>query len=67
VPAWAKADDRKYPTFNAWSADAETKSSFRDSFKGKRCLIPADGFYEWTKGEDGFLDRPWNHSRAIEL
>ena len=59
VPFWAK-EIPKYPMFNARSEDAETKSSFRDSFKSKRCLIPADGFYEWTKnGEDGGKD-PWH-------
>lgn len=59
VPVWAKADERKYPTFNARSEDAETKASFRDSFKSKRCLIPADGFYEWTKADDKGKD-PWH-------
>lgn len=58
VPGWAK-EMPKYALFNARSEDAETKSSFRDSFKSKRCLIPADGFYEWTKAADGGKD-PWH-------
>ncbi|WP_425665449.1 SOS response-associated peptidase [Sinorhizobium fredii] len=57
VPFWAK-EMPKHPTFNARSEEADVKSSFKDSFKAKRCLIPADGFYEWTKGEDGGKD-PW--------
>lgn len=58
VPFWAK-EMPKYPTFNARSEEAEKKSSFRESFKSKRCLIPASGFYEWTKNaEDGGKD-PW--------
>ena len=58
VPAWAK-EVPKYAMFNARSEDAEVKPAFRDSFRAKRCLIPADGFYEWTKGEDGGKD-PWH-------
>ncbi|MCY1325918.1 putative SOS response-associated peptidase YedK [compost metagenome] len=57
VPFWAK-EMPKHPTFNARSEEADVKSSFKDSFKSKRCLVPADGFYEWTKGEDGGKD-PW--------
>lgn len=57
VPHWAKANDKKYPTFNARSEEAYKKPSFRDAFKSKRCLIPADGYYEWTKNqEDGKKD-----------
>lgn len=52
VPHWAKANDKKYPTFNARSEDAHKKPSFRDAYKWGRCLIPADGYYEWTKNED---------------
>lgn len=57
VPSWAK-EMPKYALFNARSEDASEKPAFRDSFKSKRCLIPADGFYEWTKAEDGGKD-PW--------
>lgn len=46
------------PDVYARSEEADVKSSFKDSFKAKRCLVPADGFYEWTKGEDGGKD-PW--------
>ena len=59
VPGWANADDRKYPTFNARSEDADTKASFKSSFASKRCLIPADGFYEWTKPNKKERD-PWH-------
>ncbi len=58
VPHWAK-EVPKYTMFNAKSEEAATKPAFRDSFKSKRCLIPADGFYEWTVGEDGGKD-PWH-------
>ena len=55
VPHWAK-EIPKYTLFNARSEDAYKKPSFRDAFKSKRCLIPADGYYEWTKGEEGNKD-----------
>lgn len=58
VPHWAKELQSKYPMFNARSEDAEKKPAFRGSYKSKRCLIPADGWYEWTKAEDGGKD-PW--------
>lgn len=58
VPHWAKELQSRYPMFNARSEDAEKKPAFRDAYKGRRCLVPADGWYEWTKGEDGGKD-PW--------
>lgn len=55
VPHWAK-EKPKWALFNARSEDAHKKPAFRDAFKSKRCLIVADGFFEWTKGEDGGKD-----------
>jgi len=48
VPSWAK-DISGPPMINARSETAATMASFRDPFKSRRCLIPADGFYEWRK------------------
>jgi putative SOS response-associated peptidase YedK len=49
VPSWA--DDVKigYKMINARSEDAAKKPSFRSAMKRRRCLIPADGFFEWEK------------------
>ncbi|MEM8646301.1 MAG: SOS response-associated peptidase [Pseudomonadota bacterium] len=55
VPHWAK-EMPKYALFNARSEEAAQKPAFRDAFKHRRCLIPATGYYEWTKGEDGGKD-----------
>ncbi|MCR9137467.1 MAG: SOS response-associated peptidase [Alphaproteobacteria bacterium] len=58
VPWWAK-EKTKFAAFNARSETAYKSGAFRDAFKSKRCLIPADGYYEWTKNaEDGKKD-PW--------
>ena len=51
IPHWAK--DRKGMQINARSETVATKPMFRDSFRRKRCLIPANGFYEWEPKEKG--------------
>ena len=52
VPFWAKDAAIGYKMINARVETVATKSSFRDAFKKRRCLIPADGFYEW-RGQKG--------------
>lgn len=48
LPAWVK-DPRTFTTLiNARAESAAEKPSFRGAFRHKRCLVPADGFYEWT-------------------
>lgn len=61
IPAWVK-DPRAFKMLiNARSESAADKPSFRAALRHKRCLVPADGFYEWT-GSVGakrpFLIRP---------
>lgn len=52
VPAWWK-NPRELPNFfNARAEGLLDKPSFRGPFRHRRCLVPADGFYEWT-GEKG--------------
>lgn len=51
VPHWAK--DTKSIHINARAETVATTPAFRDSFTRKRCLIPADGFYEWEPPERG--------------
>ncbi|TFE72915.1 SOS response-associated peptidase [Methylacidiphilum caldifontis] len=49
IPHWAKEKKSSYSLINARAETVSTKSVFRESFKRRRCLIPADGFYEWKK------------------
>ncbi len=50
IPEWAKDPSIASKLINARSETAHQKPSFRDSFRQRRCLIPASGFYEWQKG-----------------
>lgn len=49
VPSWAKDPKIGNRMINARSETAAEKPSFRTAFKRRRCLIPADGYYEWQK------------------
>jgi putative SOS response-associated peptidase YedK len=49
IPNWAKDSSIAASTINARSEIAVTKPAFRDPLKFRRCLIPADGFYEWAR------------------
>ncbi len=51
LPHWAK--NRRSIHINARSETVATTATFRDSFARKRCLVPADGFYEWEPKEVG--------------
>ncbi|MBI9049250.1 MAG: SOS response-associated peptidase [Anaerolineaceae bacterium] len=50
VPSWAKDASISAKLINARSETAHDKPSFRTPFRSKRCLIFADGFYEWKRG-----------------
>lgn len=52
VPKWAK-EPKDAGWINARSESITEKPAFRSSFKTKRCLVPATGFYEWTVGAGG--------------
>lgn len=49
IPRWAKDPKIGSRMINARSETAAEKPSFRTAFKYRRCLVPADGFYEWQK------------------
>lgn len=53
IPSWAKDEKIGFKTINAKAETLQEKPSFRGAFQRKRCLIPADSFYEWKKTENG--------------
>jgi putative SOS response-associated peptidase YedK len=57
IPSWAKDGSVAASMINARSETAGTKPAFRDALKSRRCLIPADGFYEWKR--DGKTKQPY--------
>jgi len=50
IPHWAKDATIGAKLINARAEGLATKPSFTDAFRNRRCLIPADAFYEWKKG-----------------
>lgn len=49
IPSWSKDPTMGARLINARSETVREKPSFRSPFKRRRCLVPADGFYEWKK------------------
>ena len=49
IPSWAKDSSVAGQMINARSETAGMKAAFRDALKSRRCLVPADGFYEWQR------------------
>jgi putative SOS response-associated peptidase YedK len=49
VPSWAKDVSIGFKTINAMCETAADKAAFREAMRKRRCLVPADGFYEWQK------------------
>jgi putative SOS response-associated peptidase YedK len=55
LPFWAKDRKMAARNINARCETAATKPTFKESLANRRCLIPADGFYEWQVKEKGKL------------
>jgi putative SOS response-associated peptidase YedK len=51
IPWWAKDPKLGYKMINARAETISDKPAFREPLQSRRCLIPADGFYEWVKAE----------------
>ncbi len=49
VPSWAKDRKNSGRLINARAETVAEKPSFRSAFRTRRCLVPADGYYEWVK------------------
>ena len=53
VPNWAPDESRAASLINGRSETVAEKPAFRHAYAKRRCLVPADGFYEWRKAESG--------------
>jgi putative SOS response-associated peptidase YedK len=60
IPGWR--DEPGKPMINARCETVSERPSFRQAFERRRCLVPADGFYEW-KRSDGHKVPFWIHPR----
>ena len=52
VPFWEKSDKPKFVPINARSEEMFGKPMFRQSVQKRRCLVPADGFFEWKRFDE---------------
>lgn len=62
VPGWARDPGSIRQPINARGETVSAKPMFREAFRHRRCLIPADGFYEWKRAAGG--KQPWRIQRA---
>ena len=62
VPFWSKDGKASFSTINARSETIATSPAFREAWKTRRCLVPADWFYEWQK-----LDEKTKQPYAIAM
>ena len=67
VPYFAKSlvDFKGFSTINSKAETLTSKPMWRGPFQRRRCLVPADGFYEWVRPESRPDDCPaWSHDRT---
>ena len=65
VPFWAKDPKIGYKMINTRAESITEKPSFKSAFKKQRCLIPANGFFEWKKDENKTPYRIFLKSESI--
>ena len=63
IPWWSKDAKSGSRLFNARGETVATRASFREAFRERRIIVPADGFYEWHKTKTG-TRQPYYFSRA---
>jgi putative SOS response-associated peptidase YedK len=61
IPAWAKDGNSAAKCINARSETVSEKPMFRSAFRKRRCVVPADGYYEWQMAKPRKL--PWRFTR----
>ncbi len=71
VPFWAKSPSAGNRMINARAESVATKNAYRSAFRKRRCIIPADGFYEWKavpgqkQKQPFFIHRPDDEPMAF--
>src|SRR6266478_6135590 len=63
VNRWARDNRRASQCINAKAETLEQRSTFREAFQQRRCVVPADGYYEWT-GPKNKRQPLWIHPRS---
>jgi putative SOS response-associated peptidase YedK len=66
IPGKWATEKKGRPLINARAESIETQPAFAESFRERRCLIPADGFYEWRRDDSGKVPI-WAHLPDDEL
>lgn len=64
VPSWANDVSVGAKMMNARAESVATKPAYRSAFARRRCLIPADGWYEWSARPDGAGKQAWYLTRS---
>lgn len=59
VPHWAKTIEIGYTSYNARAETVAQKPGYQEAFKRRRCLIPADGYYQWQVVAGSKAKQPW--------
>lgn len=59
IPSWSKDPKIGYKMINARSETVTEKPAYRDAIKSRRCLIPANGFYEWQRKDNSSHKQPY--------
>ena len=57
VPSWSKGPDHRFSMINARAETVTAKPAYRGPFRNRRCLVPANGFFEWQKTNGA--RQPW--------
>lgn len=58
IPSWSKEPSTGHSLINARSETVTEKPSFRSAYRHRRCIVPANGYYEWQKTGDK-SKQPW--------
>ena len=62
IPYWSKDSKVAFSSINARAETMSTAPVFKEAFKHRHCLVPADAFYEWQK-----LDEKYKNKQAYEI